>query len=376
MDITRLRRLSPLHYFFLLILHSAHHGHALLAVPLPPSRGGAASVRWRGNNSHGVLLPPSSFALVVPSPKRSSRGLASAIRRHAPSSPSVVRSSPPSLAAASDASSSSSAPSGRDYAAEFRGGSIAVARSDGSSHRLSYRIARPMSLSSRQAAPVVVLHGGPSVPSNYLYPLVDVVPYRSIVFHDQLGCGSSDEPPDVSLYSMRDSDEDMKALLKLLGLRRFHLYGQSYGGILAFEYLKSVATEGDDDGSAPVCLSAILSSAPTNVAEVESEFVSLIQEIASSSAEDSKTEAELAGVVSGGAGCRKCRVSSRDAYAGARSVWMGASGDIRLRGLAPPPPGGRGEDASGNDNEGRARLRERVVRRGGGAIPSTRGVQR
>ena len=233
-----------------------------------------------------------------------------------------------------------------------------------------------MSLSSRQAAPVVVLHGGPSVPSNYLYPLVDVVPYRSIVFHDQLGCGSSDEPPDVSLYSMRDSVEDMKALLKKLGVRRFHLYGQSYGGILAFEYLKSVATEGDDDGSAPVCLSAILSSAPTNVAEVESEFVSLIQEIASSSAEDSKTEAELAGVVSGGAGCRKCRVSSRDAYAGARSVWMGASGDIRLRGLAPPPPGGRGEDASGNDNEGRARLRERVVRRGGGAIPSTRGVQR
>ena len=101
-----------------------------------------------------------------------------------------------------------------------------------------------MSLSSRQAAPVVVLHGGPSVPSNYLYPLVDVVPYRSIVFHDQLGCGSSDEPPDVSLYSMRDSVEDMKALLKKLGVRRFHLYGQSYGGIMSFEYIKSVAKGG------------------------------------------------------------------------------------------------------------------------------------
>jgi len=50
--------------------------------------------------------------------------------------------------------------------------------------------------------------------------------------------------------------------------------------------------------------------------------------------------------------------------------------DIRLRGLAPPPPGGRGEDASGNDNEGRARLRERVVRRGGVAMPSTAGVLR
>ena len=220
-----------------------------------------------------------------------------------------------------------------------------------------------MSLSSRQAAPVVVLHGGPSVPSNYLYPLVDVVPYRSIVFHDQLGCGSSDEPPDVSLYSMRDSVEDMKALLKKLGVRRFHLYGQSYGGILAFEYLKSVATEGDDDGSAPVCLSAILSSAPTNVTEVESEFVRLIQEIASS-AEDSKTEAELEELFRETHRCRLPEMPRvlEDAYARAGSVWRGTSAISGY--AASPPPGGRGEDASGNDNEGRARLRERVVRRG------------
>jgi len=196
-----------------------------------------------------------------------------------------------------------------------------------------------MSLSSRQAAPVVVLHGGPSVPSNYLYPLVDVVPYRSIVFHDQLGCGSSDEPPDVSLYSMRDSVEDMKALLKLLGVRRFHLYGQSYGGILAFEYLKSVATGGDDDGSAPVCLSAILSSAPTNVTEVESEFVRLIQEIASS-AEESKTEAELAELFRKTHRCRLPEMPRvlEDAYARAGSVWRGTSA-ISGYAASPPPAG-------------------------------------
>ena len=61
----------------------------------------------------------------------------------------------------------------------------------------------------------------------------------------------------------------------------------------------------------------------------------------SSSAEDSKTEAELAGVVSENspvvpaAGNAACPRGTRTQGAG--SVWRGASGDIRLRGLAPPP---------------------------------------
>lgn len=62
---------------------------------------------------------------------------------------------------------------------------------------LAYKIFRPMTLSSQQACPILVLHGGPSVPSDYLFPLVDVVPYRSIIFFDQLGCGRSDSPEHV-----------------------------------------------------------------------------------------------------------------------------------------------------------------------------------
>jgi len=61
----------------------------------------------------------------------------------------------------------------------------------------AYKIYRPMTMSSQQAAPIVVLHGGPGLPSNYLQPLVDVVPYRSIVFYDQLGCGKSDHPDNI-----------------------------------------------------------------------------------------------------------------------------------------------------------------------------------
>jgi len=56
-------------------------------------------------------------------------------------------------------------------------------------------------------------------------------------------------------------------------LRRFHLYGHSYGGILAFEYLKRVAERGqsgeeEEDGDhLNKCLSVILSSTPTDMEE-------------------------------------------------------------------------------------------------------------
>ena len=33
-----------------------------------------------------------------------------------------------------------------------------------------------------------------SLPSQYLYPIVDNVDQRPILFYDQLGCGKSDEP--------------------------------------------------------------------------------------------------------------------------------------------------------------------------------------
>jgi proline-specific peptidase len=130
-----------------------------------------------------------------------------------------------------------------------------------------------MALSSRQAAPIVTLHGGPSLPSSYLYPLEKVVPYRSIVYYDQLGCGKSDTPNDVSLYSIEDSVNDLKQLIKHLGIRRFHLYGHSYGGILAFEYMKVVSRENKKNDVE--CLSAILSSAPSDIPQLEMQFVRL-----------------------------------------------------------------------------------------------------
>jgi|AntRauTorckE5430_2_1112549.scaffolds.fasta_scaffold01503_3 proline-specific peptidase len=145
-----------------------------------------------------------------------------------------------------------------------------------STHQIKYHIRNKMNLSSQQAAPILVLHGGPGIPSDYLLQLKDVVPYRSIVFYDQLGCGRSPGPKHKEAYSIESSLDDLEALIKKIGLRRFHLYGQSFGGILAFEYLKRVAERKSSDNFAPKCLSVVLSSSPCDVDQVESVAESLI----------------------------------------------------------------------------------------------------
>jgi len=210
----------------------------------------------------------------------------------------------------------------RLQATASREGSIQVSRPDGSEHQLVFRIIRSMNVSSQQAAPIVALHGGPSVPSNYLYPLEQVVPYRSIVFYDQLGCGQSDEPKDVTLYGIDKSVDDLKVLLKKLGIKRFHLYGQSYGGILAFEYLKSLAMDKDNSNEIE-CLSCILSSVPSNVKEIEQEFVRLMEELKIKNPDADDTE--LNDLFRMNHQCRMPEMPDKlkEAYANAGTVWRG-----------------------------------------------------
>lgn len=196
---------------------------------------------------------------------------------------------------------------------------------------LAYRVVRPMSLSSRQAAPIVVLHGGPSVPSDYLYPLEQHVPYRSIVFYDQIGCGRSSEPTDPALYSIDAAIDDLEALLRKLGVRRFHLYGQSFGGILAFEYMKRIAEREKEPEF--ICLSAVLSSTPTSVAMVEKEAERLVAAL-----DDSNENADVSILAAEDAAFvveqfrlqHQCRTPEppdalKDAYAHAGTTWRGTT---------------------------------------------------
>lgn len=103
-------------------------------------------------------------------------------------------------------------------------------------HRTWYRVHGDVSAPGRQ--PLLVLHGGPGLPSDYLEPLADLAAAgRRVIFYDQLGCGNSDHIDDPSLWTVGLFVEEVAAVRSALGLETIHLLGQSWGGMLALEYV-------------------------------------------------------------------------------------------------------------------------------------------
>jgi len=86
--------------------------------------------------------------------------------------------------------------------------------------------------------PVLTLHGGPGFNHFYLECLEDFLPQSDIRFwyYDQLGCGFSDSPDDISLWTIDRYRDEVEQVRAALGLERFILYGHSWGGMLAMEY--------------------------------------------------------------------------------------------------------------------------------------------
>jgi proline iminopeptidase len=87
-------------------------------------------------------------------------------------------------------------------------------------------------------ADVLTLHGGPGFPHDYLESFEDFLPQNGIGFYyyDQLGVGNSDNPDDVSLWTIDRYREEVEQVRKGLGLDHFILYGHSWGGMLGVEY--------------------------------------------------------------------------------------------------------------------------------------------
>lgn len=92
-----------------------------------------------------------------------------------------------------------------------------------------------------ERAPLVTLHGGPGATHVYLHPLADLAAAgRAVVFYDQLGNGNSTHLPE----RMGDGDfwtpelfvRELTNLVEHLGLERYHVLGQSWGGFLGQEY--------------------------------------------------------------------------------------------------------------------------------------------
>ena len=84
--------------------------------------------------------------------------------------------------------------------------------------------------------PILVLHGGPGYPHDYLEPLEELAIDRSVVFYDQLGCGRSERPDDPGLWTVERAVLELAAVREALSLPRVHLYGHSWGTMLAVDY--------------------------------------------------------------------------------------------------------------------------------------------
>lgn len=148
---------------------------------------------------------------------------------------------------------------------------------------LSYTIHRPELLQSMDKKPILFIHGGPSIPSDYLQPIAQqaFLKDRCVIFYDQIGCGNSSIPKDTEQYSIGKTIDDLEQLIQHLKLKQFHLYGHSFGAIVAYEYSKRLC-EGtvsnntrlhtcDQDNCVPVVqlLSITLCSAPSNLQKVD-----------------------------------------------------------------------------------------------------------
>ncbi|MFH1068760.1 MAG: proline iminopeptidase-family hydrolase [Candidatus Glassbacteria bacterium] len=98
--------------------------------------------------------------------------------------------------------------------------------------RVWYRV-----VGSGTETPLLLLHGGPGVPSYYLKPLARLSDERPVVLYDQLGAGHSDHPADSSLWRVDRFVEELQQVRDALGLREIHLLGHSWGAMLAAEYM-------------------------------------------------------------------------------------------------------------------------------------------
>ena len=106
--------------------------------------------------------------------------------------------------------------------------------------------------------PLLILHGGPGSTGFGFEALAPLGDERPIVIYDQLGCGYSDRPEDVSLWQLDRFVEELARLREALGFEEVHLLGHSWGTMLAASYLLTRPKGVKSVIFSSPCLSALL----------------------------------------------------------------------------------------------------------------------
>jgi L-proline amide hydrolase len=109
-------------------------------------------------------------------------------------------------------------------------------------HETWYRVVGDLGAARSGAgpAPLVTLHGGPGASHDYLLSMADLAAGgRAVVFYDQTGNGNSTHFPDrgADYYTVGLFARELDSLVSYLGIAgRYHVLGQSWGGMLAQEH--------------------------------------------------------------------------------------------------------------------------------------------
>src|SRR3984893_6184005 len=75
----------------------------------------------------------------------------------------------------------------------------------------------------RENMPLLTLHGGPSIPHDYITDMAALASdTRRVIFYDQLGCGRSDQPNNPAMWTIDRSVEEIGIVRRALGLDKVH----------------------------------------------------------------------------------------------------------------------------------------------------------
>lgn len=89
------------------------------------------------------------------------------------------------------------------------------------------------------ALPLFVLHGGPGMAHNYVANIAALADEtgRTVIHYDQLGCGHSTHLPDApaDFWTPQLFVDEFHTVREALGIERYHVLGQSWGGMLGAE---------------------------------------------------------------------------------------------------------------------------------------------
>jgi len=85
--------------------------------------------------------------------------------------------------------------------------------------------------------PVIIIHGGPVLDQSYLFDhLKELSENHTLIFYDQRASGRSTADVDTAAMTLDNLVQDIDEVRKKLGLGKVHIFGHSWGGLLAAKY--------------------------------------------------------------------------------------------------------------------------------------------